>query len=188
MSWMQFLIELIDKLIWPTVVIFCIYRLHRPLAALIPLAKKLKFKEFEVEFGQELKAASQNAVRAFPELKQDKKSILIAASENLPNSAVLEAWETVDEAAEVLIKSRISDVKLDLNTRYKHIENILVQGDIIDTKKGKLFSELRQLRNKVAHAKGFEVGKSESIQYVELCFKLTDYLKAVTAANSSLTQ
>lgn len=55
MIWMQFLIELIDKLIWPIVAIFCIYRLHRPLAALIPLAKKLKFKEFEVEFGQELR-------------------------------------------------------------------------------------------------------------------------------------
>ncbi len=180
MSWMHFIIELLDKLAWPLVVVFSILILREPLSALIRLAKKVKFNDFEVEFSQELKTVSKKAEGAFPELKQDKKSILIASVENFPNSAILGAWKAVDEAAESLITSKRSDVDLNINTRYKLIENILVKGNIIDTKKGKLFNELRQLRNKVAHASGYEVGKAEAIQYVELCFKLVGHLNVLT--------
>lgn len=177
---MQFTIELLDKLVWPGVVVYLFFVLRKPLSALIPQAKKLKYKDFEVEFSQELKAVKKQAEGAFPELKQDKKTVLIASAGTLPNSAVLEAWKVVDEAAESLIKSKRSDVDLDVSTHYKLIENILVKGNIIDTKKGKLFNELRQLRNKVAHAKGFEVGRAEAIQYIELCFKLAEHLNALT--------
>lgn len=180
MNWMQFITSLLDILIWPVVVIFLFFSLRIPLSSLIPLAKKLKYKDFEVEFIQELKAVKKQAEGAFPELKQDKKALLMASAENLPNSAVLEAWQVVDDAAESLIRTKRSDVDLDTNTRYKHIENILVNDKFIDTKKGKLFRELRQLRNKVSHAPNYEVGKTEAIQYIELCFKLADYLNTLT--------
>ncbi|PMG78171.1 hypothetical protein BCU84_08965 [Shewanella sp. 10N.286.51.B7] len=176
MDGMQFFIELLDKLIWPAVFIFSIITLQKPLTALIPLAKKLKFKDFEIEFGQELKAVSKKAEGAFPELEIDKKSVLIASVENLPSSSIIQAWAEVDSAAEGLIKAKIANVSFDSDTRYKDIEEILVTEDLIDTKKGKLFSELRQLRNKVAHAKGYEVGKVEAIQYIELCFVMVDHL------------
>ncbi|GIU49234.1 hypothetical protein TUM4438_32420 [Shewanella sairae] len=180
MSWMQFIIELLDKLIWPAVMVFAVLNLKRPLSKLIPLAKKLKFKDLEVEFGQGLKAVTEQAQGVFPELKTDKKTLLIASANSLPNSAILEAWEQVDLAAEQLIKSHCDNITLDKNTRYKHIENILINEALINTKQGKLFSELRQLRNRVAHAVGYEVGKAEAIQYIELCFKLIEHLRSLT--------
>ncbi|ABV85851.1 TM1812 family CRISPR-associated protein [Shewanella pealeana] len=180
MSWMEFIVALLDKLIWPAVLVFGVITLKRPISKLIPLAKKLKFREFEVEFGQGLKAVTEQAQGVFPELKTDKKSMLIASANSLPNSAILEAWEQVDLAAEQLIKSHCDNITLDKNTRYKHIENILISEALINTKQGKLFSELRQLRNKVAHAVGYEVGKAESIQYIELCFKLIEHLNRLT--------
>ncbi|GIU20977.1 MULTISPECIES: hypothetical protein [unclassified Shewanella] len=180
MSWMQFTIELLDKLIWPAVLVFAVLSLKRPLSKLIPLAKKLKFKDLEVEFGQGLKAVTQQAQGVFPELKTDKKSQLIASANSLPNSAIIEAWEQVDLAAEQLIKSHCDNISLDKNTRYKHIENILISEALINTKQGKLFSELRQLRNRVAHAVGYEVGRAEAIQYIELCFKLIQHLHSLT--------
>ena len=179
MDWMQFTIALIDKLIWPLVVVFAVVSLKRPLAKLIPLAKKLKFKDLELEFGQGLKAVTAQAEGVFPELKTDKKALLIASANNLPNSAVLETWEQVDLAAERLIKLHCDNITLDKNTRYKHIENILISEALINTKQGKLFSELRQLRNRVAHAVNYEVGKAEAIQYIELCFKLIDHLNSL---------
>ncbi len=180
MSWMQFIIELLDKLIWPAVMVFAVLNLKRPLSKLIPLAKKLKFKDLEVEFGQGLKAVTEQAQGVFPELKTDKKTLLIASANSLPNSAILEAWEQVDLAAEQLIKSHCDNITLDKNTRYKHIENILINEALINTKQGKLFSELRQLRNRVAHAVSYEVGKAEAIQYIELCFKLIEHLRSLT--------
>ncbi|MGS0691378.1 hypothetical protein [Shewanella sp. 30m-9] len=183
MSWMQFTIELIDKLIWPTMLVFAVVSLKRPISTLIPLAKKLKFKDLEVEFGQGLKAVTQQAEGVFPELKTDKKTRLIASANHLPNSAIIEAWEQVDLAAELLIKSHCDNITLDKNTRYKHIENILISEQLINTKQGKLFSELRQLRNKVAHAVSYEVGKAEAIQYIELCFKLIEHLHGLTPSD-----
>lgn len=180
MNWMEFIVGLLDALAWPLVVIFCIVSLKKPITMLIPLAKKLKFHDLELEFGEKLKAVSKKAEGAFPELRTDKRTTLLASVENLPNSAVIEAWDIVDDAAERLILSRKSNVDLHIPTRYKVIENILVTENFIETKKGKLFSELRQLRNKVAHAENFQVGKAEARQYIELCFKLTDYLKELT--------
>ncbi|MCL1140326.1 hypothetical protein [Shewanella pneumatophori] len=180
MDWMQFTIALIDKLIWPLVLVFAVMNLKRPLAKLIPLAKKLKFKDLELEFGQGLKAVTEQAEGVFPELKTDKKTLLIASANSLPNSAVLETWEQVDLAAERLIKLHCDNITLDKNTRYKHIENILISEALINTKQGKLFSELRQLRNRVAHAVNYEVGKAEAIQYIELCFKLIEHLNSLT--------
>ncbi len=173
---MQFFVELVDKLVWPCVVVFGFITLKKPLASLLPLATKFKYKDLELEFGKELKAVTKNVQGAFPELKQDKKSVLIASTENFPNSAVLEAWQVVDEATEQLIKSKDEVVELNSDTRYKQMEDILINTNIIDTKKGKLFNELRQLRNKVAHADGFQIGKVEAIQYIELCFTLVEHL------------
>ena len=121
MSWMQFTIELLDKLAWPLVLVFAVVSLKRPISKLIPLAKKLKFKDLELEFGQELKAVTQEAEAIFPELKLDKRNMLIVSASKLQNSAVIEAWETVDLAAEKLIHSHCSNITLDKNTRYKHI-------------------------------------------------------------------
>ncbi len=180
MSWMEFTIALLDKLVWPAVLVFAVMSLKRPLAKLIPLAKKLKFKDLELEFGQGLKAVTQQAEGVFPELKTDNKTLLIASATHLPNSAIIEAWEQVDLTAERLIKSHCNNITLDKNTRYKHIENILISEQLINTKQGKLFSELRQLRNRVAHAVGYEVGKAEAIQYIELCFKLIEHLNSLT--------
>ncbi|WP_028863118.1 HEPN domain-containing protein [Psychromonas aquimarina] len=176
MSWMQFIIELLDKITWPLVLVFFFIIMRQPLSALIPLAKKVKYKEFEVEFNQELKALTEQAQGEFPEFNLDKKSLITASADNLPNSAVLEAWKEVDDAAEKLIKSLDQNIDLNISTRYKLMENILLSEKIVDSKKGKLFNELRQLRNKVAHAKDFEVGKTQALQYIELCFVLADHL------------
>ena len=119
---------------------------------------------------------TQAAEQVFPELKIDKRNVLIISASRLPNSAVIEAWEAVDLAAEKLIHSHCSNIILDKDTRYKHIENILISEKLLSTKQGKLFRELRQLRNKVAHAVGYEVDKVQAVQYIELCFKLIEYL------------
>ncbi len=183
MTGAEFTIALLDKLVWPTVVVFAILILRKPVAALVPLAKKLKYKDFELEFGQELKAISKKAEGAFPEMKPDKKAALIATAEHMSNAAVIEAWNVVDDAAELLCKSIDSNIDLNVDTRYKLIEDFLLEQKVIDTKKGKLFNELRQLRNKVAHAAGYEVGKAEAIQYIDLCFKLTEYLTGLTSTS-----
>ncbi|WP_261843225.1 hypothetical protein [Aliamphritea ceti] len=182
----QFVIELTDKLAWPLVAVMALAMLKRPLEELLPLAKRLKYKDLEVEFDQVLQAVSRDAAGVFPELEQDQRSRLIATVKHLPNAAVLEAWDEVDVAAETLIRQQVKDVDLAVNTRYKTMGAILARQALLDTKKVKLFHELRQLRNKVAHAENFSVGPAEAVQYIELCLRLVEHLKTIsdTAAES----
>ena len=181
----QFIIELADKLAWPLVALVALVMLKRPLEDLLPLAKRLKYKDLEVEFGQVLQAVSRDAAGVFPELEQDRRSRLIATVKHLPNAAVLEAWDEVDSAAETLIRQQVSEVDLAVDTRYKTMGTILARQALLDTKKVKLFHELRQLRNKVAHAENFTVGPAEAVQYIELCLKLVDHLNAVHSTDSN---
>ncbi len=176
LNWMQFTLSLLDIVIWPSVVVGLCLLLRNPLIRLLPLAKKLKYKDFEMEFGEELKAANREARQAFPELVSDKKAQLIASVENLPNSAILNAWNEVEDEAGALLKSQNPALELNTETPYKHMGELLVMGGHLDIAKGKLFTELRRLRNKVAHAKDFQVGRAEAIQYVELCFQLKGHL------------
>ncbi|MBN3562236.1 hypothetical protein [Aliamphritea spongicola] len=185
MNHMQFIIELADKLAWPLVALVALVMLKRPLEDLLPLAKRLKYKDLEVEFGQVLQAVSRDAAGVFPELEQDRRSRLIATVKHLPNAAVLEAWDEVDNAAETLIRQQVSEVDLAVDTRYKTMGTILARQALLDTKKVKLFHELRQLRNKVAHAENFTVGPAEAVQYIELCLKLVDHLNAVHPTDSN---
>lgn len=73
MNWMQFTLSLLDTLIWPMIVLILCALLRAPLVALLPQARKLKYKDFEMEFGEELKVASRDARQAFPELVSDRK-------------------------------------------------------------------------------------------------------------------
>ncbi|MCG8518720.1 MAG: hypothetical protein MI794_12080 [Pseudomonadales bacterium] len=177
MNWMEFTLALLQQLVWPVSIIICLVLLRRPVSRLIPMAKRFRFQGMEVEFHQELKAASRNAQAAFPELLADRRCLLLSSVEHLPNTSILEAWRAVDEAAETLVRRHRPGVDLSSDTRYKDIETLLIAEDLVDTKKAKLFSELRQLRNKVAHARSFEVGKAEAMKYIELCFRLVEYLE-----------
>ncbi|MDX1756604.1 MAG: hypothetical protein R3175_11135 [Marinobacter sp.] len=181
MSWMQFTLEAMDRLGWPLALLLGLLLIRKPLGRLIPLAKRLKIQGLELEFHQELQEASLKARAAFPELQADRKCLLLLSADKLPNASVLEAWGAVDEAAEAVIRQRGLPVDLDSETRYKDIETVLVEHNLINTRKGKLFAELRQLRNKVAHAPGFVVGKAEAMQYIELCFRLVDHLEQLRA-------
>jgi hypothetical protein len=56
MDGFTFTTELIKALAWPSSVIILVFLLRKPIIELVPLMKKLKFKELEMEFSQEVKA------------------------------------------------------------------------------------------------------------------------------------
>lgn len=68
---MDNLIQLIDKLIWPTTVIAAVYILRSGLLALIPTLKTLKYKELELEFEREARTILSEAERDLPEISEN---------------------------------------------------------------------------------------------------------------------
>ncbi len=186
MDWMEFTIGLLNAISWPAVVLIVLFSFRKNIIRLVPFTRKLKFKDFEVQFSDEIDQLVQKAQTAFPDLKSDPKTHLTAAARHLPNSCVLEAWDIVHQQAQTLVKKHFPDANIGETTPYKDIGFVLTKQEVLDLKKSKLFNELRRLRNKVAHAEGYEVGGSEAIQYVELCFRLIDYFKELTATMNEL--
>jgi len=54
MDWLTFFSKIIDSIIWPLVIIVAGIILRKPLSSLIPLLRKLKYKDFEAEFSKEV--------------------------------------------------------------------------------------------------------------------------------------
>lgn len=54
MDGFTFTSEIIKAVAWPTAVIALVFLLRKPIIELAPLMKKLKYKELELEFSQEM--------------------------------------------------------------------------------------------------------------------------------------
>lgn len=56
MDWLQFVSSVIGALAWPAAVITIIAQLRAPLGKLVPLIRTLKYKDLQIDVGQELEA------------------------------------------------------------------------------------------------------------------------------------
>lgn len=177
MEWMEFIVGVLNALAWPTAVLITIFAFKRQLTLIAPFTKKLKFKDFEVEFSHDIDQLVEKAQTAFPDLKSDPKTRLISTARHLPNSCILEAWDQLHQEARRLTQAHFPEANISEETPYKDTEVFLTQQEVLDQRKSKLFNELRRLRNKVAHAQNYEVGGQEAIQYIELCYRLIEFLK-----------
>lgn len=73
----EFVIELLDKLAWPTGIIVLVLLLRKEMAGLLQNLRSLKYKDLTLEFGQKLEGAKEAAEKAglpsiFSEMTQEK--------------------------------------------------------------------------------------------------------------------
>ncbi len=105
MDELTFISEIIKALAWPTVTVAIVFLLKKPIVELVPLMKKLKYKELELEFSQEVMALRVEAIEApILEMSEDKDLSLSPskALELVPFStraAIMEAWIELETAA-----------------------------------------------------------------------------------------
>lgn len=177
MHWTDFTLQVIDRLIWPVIAGGLVIAFYKPIRALLPNLRKLKYQDLEIEFDRELQHASQTANQLLERQHHDR--LIHQLRESLmhnPHGAILEAWKAVEAAAKVVIDNYQGRVKWDKKAPYKHLEDILTHENLLDKNTAALFSEVRQLRNKVSHAPDFEVRSAEAVQYIELCDQLIRHL------------
>jgi hypothetical protein len=179
MNWMEFVLQLTGQLVWPTTLIICLYLLRSPLSLLIPFAESIKYKDFELQFSQELEQVSQQASDAIPAFNYEIQSLeQDRISDFLPNASILTAWAKLDQAAKETLLNFDSSIHIPKDQPYKYVGQALLENQLINQKQSKLFHELRSLRNKVAHAKNYRISSVLAKQYIEVCSALTEALKA----------
>lgn len=183
MDILTFITEIIKALAWPTAMIVLISLLKKPIIELVPLMKKLKYKELELEFSQEVMALKEKATET-PILEVTKtKDLSLATSKALElvpfstRAAIMEAWVELETAAVEVASSLYSQSPTEAIRNIPKLAEYLHQVKIIDDKQLDIFQRLRQLRNKAAHAEELHLSEEDAKAYIIMASDLIKHIR-----------
>lgn len=191
MDSLTFVAEIVKALAWPITVIVAVCLLRRPIVALVPYTRSLKYKDLLIEFGREIGELRDQAARELPPAPirttpvPSAEDRLLSLATVSPNAAILEAWQVVERASLSLLRARQVEIDASIPARYKRIERLLDSSGLVDRKKIKIFSDLRQLRNRIAHAHGVEATSGQALEFIEVSLALAKYLEERTQQERS---
>jgi hypothetical protein len=169
MEWKEFAARVIDSLAWPTCVLALVLLLRQPIHGLVPLLQRLKYKDFEMEFGRRVEEIKDEVASELPTEPSQKplatvEDKILGLAEFSPRAAVLEAWREVETAA-LAAARRISKLPFDQRTHVYHAFRLLESMPNVDRSTTGALRELRALRNEAAHAPEFALTKQSAIEY-----------------------
>jgi len=183
MDALTFLSEIIRSVAWPLTVVVLVVVFRKPLVELIPLLRRLKYKELELEFSQELqelKAEAESISREHPE-EQSRISPSSSRILNLVSfstrASIMEAWLEVESAAITVASSFWNDAPRDAMKNYPRLGEYLFQCEVINEKQLDIFNTLRKLRNKAVHADELELNEKDARSYVQLALDLAEHIR-----------
>lgn len=183
MDVLTFLSELIKALAWPVTAIVLVVLLRQPIAQLIPLLRRLKYKELELEFAQEV-AALKAEVEAIAKEKGEEAPSIASTSSNIlklvafsTHAAIMEAWLEVESASMTVASSFWGQSSNDAFSNIQKLGEYLLQCKVIDEKQLSVFNKLRQLRNKAAHAQDLDLSEKDARLYVQLASDLAKHIR-----------
>jgi hypothetical protein len=187
MDALTFVAEIVKALAWPVTTLAIVAILRRPLAQLIPLLQRFKYKDFEFEFGRKIAEAKAEVALALPDtatakaLPSAQESRLVQLAEISPRAAVLEAFTSVEIAA-ISAAHRLGMAKGFPQTLTFRALQFLEEGGRMDPALVTLLRDLRALRNQAAHAPEFALTTDAAIQYVQLSQTAIDKLSSIIGA------
>lgn len=183
MDALTFLSEIIRSVAWPVTVVVLVVVLRKPLVELIPLLRRLKYKELELEFSQqvsELKAEAESISREHPEeqgqISPSSNRILNLVSFST-RASIMEAWLEVESAAIAVASSFWNQPPSDVMKNYPKLGEYLLQCKVINEKQLDIFNTLRKLRNKAVHAEELELNEKDARSYVQLALNLAEHIR-----------
>jgi hypothetical protein len=171
MNAFEFVIKILDQLIWPLTLIIIVILLRGSIGSLIPKTKYLRTKNFEAYFSEKLEKAELGALTAdLPGVElQDNSNDFVRfyhkLSELSPVATVLASWREVEIAISPVLNR--SDAGFPSLSSVKKIFKSYTFNEATIT----LFNDLRLLRNKIAHSSD-GISNAKAFEYAILAHKL----------------
>jgi hypothetical protein len=181
-DWLTFIAELVKALAWPVAALVIFAVLRTPLLRLIPLLGRVKYKDFEFDFGRRLEEAAAEAA-ALPDTDAPHlptatgDSHLLRLAESSPRAAILEAWIRLEAAAIEAARRRNVTVASSQLRSPSALIQFLEESHVLDARQAAIFHDLRGLRNSAAHASNFTPSVAEATEYVRIAARLEQSLK-----------
>lgn len=169
-----FISEMTKALIWPVTLILVLLLLRKPLISLFPFMRKLKFKELEMEFSEQVQALkAQVKVDAVSEFDTPAMKILSFST----RAAVLEAWMELENVAASLAASFWSTSNISPFKNYSKLGHYLHQCGVLNDTQLNSFNELRKLRNQLVHTEEVELTEDDAKAYIMVASNLVNQIK-----------
>lgn len=187
MDWLTFFSKIIDSIAWPLVIILAVLILRKPLSSLIPLLRKLKYKDFEAEFSKEVSELRHIVKKEIPSPPAPVPTFKTprAVAEELqkladlsPRSVVLEAWRDVESTAIETAQRKELVIARTPHPSPVTIGRTLAEAGVIDENQFEAFNMLRSMRNKAAHVDDFALDKDDALEYADMANKIALFLKS----------
>jgi hypothetical protein len=175
---MEHLIQLLDVLVWPSVVLFVIFVFRGSLQELFSFIEKIKYKDFEVSFHNRLKKIPEEVGFDLENLPEgDVRFVkLLEAS---PSAAVMEAWIDIESAARKKVQE-LAPTKTTFRNILQRPVLYLEHIGALTPSTAKALRELQALRNDVAHTRDRELSKEDALSYISISAAMLKKIESIT--------
>jgi len=181
MDGFTFTSEIIKAIAWPLTTISLVWLLRKPIIELVPLMKKLKYKELELEFSQEVLALKAEAVPTIDQPQEEGSEPTISKALELvalsTRAAIMEAWIEVETAAVEVASSFWNQSSSGAIRNFPRLGEYLHQCKVFDDKQLRIFRRLRQLRNKAAHAEELHLSEEDAMSFIIMASTLVKHIR-----------
>ena len=177
MQWQIFVVQLLEAVAWPVVLVFAIALFRRPIIRLLPTLRSARYKHLELQFGKRLDELGSQAEKAdLPEPEARPAWVYESPDkwtfgdyiERLapisPRMAIAEAWRHVELALRDAASRRGQRIPRDVMTLSRQLESC----GILPRDAASLVRDLRPLRNQAIHAHEFDLDPERAIEFAVL--------------------
>jgi len=181
---MEIFVQLVGSLVWPITVLIIVFMFRLELAKAFSRLTNFKYKELEIQFGNQLekveKSVKRISARSSINVKTtttaeltvvSKRDQLIKIAELSPRSAIMSAWFEIENAL-----TKISNESLKQSAPYSKLSQTireLVDKKIMDESVIDIYRDLHQLRNQAVHHPEFNLSQNEAERYIDVALELS---------------
>ena len=189
MDILTFISKIVDSLAWPIAVALAIFLVRKQLPEIARSLKSIKYKDFEMTFEREIKAAAAEVKAALSAwdaaakpgfVLDDASSLHVAAVSHYSQSAaMLEAWLRVESAAADFAAKFRPGSALKYPSPLK-LKEMLVKAGVLDERQAEAFDSLRKIRNQLVHVVNTQFSEDIVAEYLASAEKMARYINEQT--------
>ena len=188
---------LVDHLSWPIVILVLAFTFKGSLTRLFERIASVSWGDKQINFDRSLSEAQEYADRVMtagqrgefePPKYEERLSFVrgpLETSAINPRQAIIDAWLEVEDELNNAIE------RLGMHVPYRTSQSTIIAIRLLRSTERlnkysiSLLNHLRQLRNRAAHDRRFDLAPEQAAEYVQLCADAIAYLRHLTPNNSA---
>lgn len=181
MDYLSFFSEIIKSIAWPLTVFFLVLLLRSPLSNLIQLIFKIKYKDLEIWFNQEIAGIKSEIP---PEEIAPAKEKRIEEDEKIKTSPVhsmLKSWQEIEQTIYTKFKELFPPDSLQYKrlTPERAYNELLLSGALSPSSEN-MIQKLHIIRNRLAHSPEHSISPQGALEYIALSKLIKKKIEALT--------